>query len=374
MVAALDLGSSAERRGGSSPSIRTKPGFPGLILFKPLHRYCIIVTIAIDMRSKLLAIAVSLRFLIGSISERILECFKRAFPKALKTSFWILKITLPISFLVSVLSYFGLLNAFSELLTPAFKLIGLRGEAAIAFVTGVFLNIYSVIVVLSQLTFTLREVTIIAVMSLIAHNLIVETAVQSQTGSKAWHMVILRLGMAFVAAFLLNLTLPPLDQVLGHTVNHDQTQSLYVHLHGWLFSAFRMIFKIIVLIFLLMVLQEMLREFNLIEVLTAPVSPVIRFLGLPQSTTFLWIIANTLGLAYGSAVMLDEVSQGRIRKAESDLLNYHIAISHSNLEDLLLFAAIGVSIPWMLGIRLIIAALAVWARRWYLSAKGEVFI
>ncbi|MGB4329244.1 MAG: nucleoside recognition domain-containing protein [Tenuifilum sp.] len=326
------------------------------------------------MRSKLLAIAVSLRFLIGSFSERILGCLKRAFPKALKTSFWILKITLPVSLLVSVLSYFGLLNAISVFLTPVFKLIGLRGEAAIAFVTGVFLNIYSVIAVLSQLTLTLREVTIIAVMSLIAHNLIVETAVQSQTGSKAWHMVILRLGMAFVAAFLLNLTLPPLDQVLGHTVNHDQTQSLYVHLHGWLFSAFRMIFKIIVLIFLLMVLQEMLREFNLIEVLTAPVSPVIRFLGLPQSTTFLWIIANTLGLAYGSAVMLDEVSQGRIRKAESDLLNYHIAISHSNLEDLLLFAALGVSISWMLGIRLIIAALAVWARRWYLSAKGEVFI
>jgi len=123
-----------------------------------------------------------------------------------------------------------------------------------------------------------------------------------------------------------------------------------------------------------MVLQEVLREFNLIRVLTVPMSPIIKLLGLPQSTSFLWIIANTLGLAYGSAVMFDEVSNGRIRKPEADLLNYHIAISHSNLEDLLLFAAIGVSIPWMLGIRLIIAALVVWARRWYLSAKGEVFI
>lgn len=326
------------------------------------------------MRSILLAIAASLRFLIGSFSERILGCLKRAFPKALKTSFWILKITLPVSLLVSVLSYFGLLNAVSVFLTPAFKLIGLRGEAAIAFVTGVFLNIYSVIAVLSQLTLTLREVTIIAVMSLIAHNLIVETTVQSKTGSKAWHMVALRLGMAFLAALMLNLTLPPLDQVFGHPANHDQTLSLFAHLQGWLFSAFRMIFKIIVLIFLLMVLQEVLREFNLIKVLTAPMSPIIKLLGLPQSTSFLWIVANTLGLAYGSAVMLDEVSQGRIRKPEADLLNYHIAISHSNLEDLLLFAAIGVSIPWMLGIRLIIAALAVWARRWYLSAKGEVFI
>ena len=326
------------------------------------------------MRSKLLAIAVSLRFLAGSFSEKILGCFIRAYPKAIKTSFWILKFTLPISFLVSVLNYFGLLNTLSDFLTPAFKLIGLQGEAALAFVMGIFLNIYSVIAVLSQLTLTLREVTIIAVMSLIAHNLIVETTVQSKTGSKAWHMVALRLGMAFFAAFMLNLTLPPLDQIFGHPVNYDRTLSFFAHLQGWLLSAAGMIFKIVVIIFLLMVLQEVLREFNLIRVLTVPMSPIIKLLGLPQSTSFLWIIANTLGLAYGSAVMFDEVSNGRIRKPEADLLNYHIAISHSNLEDLLLFAAIGVSIPWMLGIRLIIAALVVWARRWYLSAKGEVFI
>jgi len=112
------------------------------------------------MRSKLLAIAVSLRFLAGSFSEKILGCFIRAYPKAIKTSFWILKFTLPISFLVSVLNYFGLLNTLSDFLTPAFKLIGLQGEAALAFVMGIFLNIYSVIAVLSQLTLTLREVTL----------------------------------------------------------------------------------------------------------------------------------------------------------------------------------------------------------------------
>lgn len=369
MVAALDLGSSAERRVGSSPSIRTKPGKPGLFL---LNHYPSSIS-NLTMKAKFLAIAVNLKVFIYSFAERIAECFKQAFPKALKTSLWILKITVPVSFVVSILSYCGTLTLVSDILTPVFQLIGLRGEAAIAFVTGVFLNIYSVIAVLSQLTLTLREVTIIAVMSLIAHNLIVETTVQSHTGSKAWHMVVLRLGMAFVAAFLLNLFLPPLDQVLGHTAINGQTLSFASHLKGWLFSAFKMIFKIIILVFLLMVLQEILREFNLIKILTAPISPLMKTLGLPRSTSFLWIVANTLGLAYGSAVMLEEVNQGRVKKSEADLLNYHIAISHSNLEDLLLFAAIGVSIPWMLGIRLIIAAVAVWVRRWYLTSRGEVF-
>ncbi|MEW5845708.1 MAG: nucleoside recognition domain-containing protein [Bacteroidota bacterium] len=325
------------------------------------------------MKAKLLAIAVTLKVFICSFSERVGGCFKQASPKALKTSLWILKITLPVSFVVSILSYYGTLTLVSDILTPAFQLIGLRGEAAIAFVTGVFLNIYSVIAVLSQLTLTLREVTIIAVMSLIAHNLIVETTVQSHTGSKAWHMIALRLGMSFVAAFLMNLCLPSFDQVLGHTAVNGQSLSLVSHLQGWLFSAFKMIFKIIILVFLLMVLQEILREFNLIKIITAPISPFMKTLGLPRSTSFLWIVANTLGLAYGSAVMLEEVNQGRVKKAEADLLNYHIAISHSNLEDLLLFAAIGVSIPWMLGIRLFIAAVAVWFRRWYLITQGEVF-
>ncbi len=326
------------------------------------------------MRVKLLAIAISIRVSVSSFTERVVGCFKLASPKALKTSLWILKITIPVSFIVSILGFYGALSMVSNFFTPAFKLIGLRGEAAIAFVTGVFLNIYSVIAVLSQLSLTLRETTIIAVMSLIAHNLIVETAVQSHTGSKAWHMLALRIGMAFLAGLLLNLSLPSLEQVLGSDVVQSQTLTLANHLRGWAYSAFRMILKILILIFLLMVLQEVLREFNLIKILTAPVSPFLRLVGLPKSTSFLWIVANTLGLAYGSAVMLEEVKQGMVKKSEADLLNYHIAISHSNLEDLLLFAAIGVSIPWMLGIRLVIAAVAVWARRWYLTAaRGEVF-
>lgn len=40
----------------------------------------------------------------------------------------------------------------------------------------------------------------------------VETVIQSKTGSKAWHMVALRVGAAFGAAALLNLILPDFSQ------------------------------------------------------------------------------------------------------------------------------------------------------------------
>jgi hypothetical protein len=74
-------------------------------------------------------------------------------------------------------------------------------------------------------------------------------------------------------------------------------------------------------------------------------------------------VANTLGLAYGAAVMIDEVKEGKISERDVDLLNHHISVSHSNLEDLLLFTAIGGLLPWMLLSRWGMSLLLVWERR-----------
>jgi len=321
------------------------------------------------MTKKILVFAKAIQPSVNFFFSRLYKCVKQAMPKALKTAIWILKITLPVSLAVSILNYYGLIQLVTQHLTPAFNLIGLSGEAALPFVTGILLNIYSVIAVLSQLSLDLREITIIAVMSLIAHNLIIETTIQSKTGSKAWHMVALRIGAAFGAAAILNLVLPDMSQKISLLSNTHTASSISELLYGWVFSSFRLILKIIILVSLLMILQKILQEFKLIELLTKPLSPMLKFMGLPESTTFLWIVANSLGLAYGSAVMMDEVKEGRITKKDADLLNYHIAISHSNLEDLLLFAAISVSVFWMLVPRLIIAIVVVWGRRFFVNRE-----
>jgi spore maturation protein SpmB len=119
----------------------------------------------------------------------------------------------------------------------------------------------------------------------------------------------------------------------------------------------------VTLIVLLSILQRILNEFGVMKILSKILSPILRVFGLPVKTSFLWIVANTLGLAYGSAVMIEETEQGKISRIEADLLNHHIGISHSNLEDVLLFAAIGASLWWMIIIRLSLAFIAVWMRR-----------
>ena len=301
--------------------------------------------------------------------SRLKSAVKLALKPALKTAIWLLKITIPLSLAVTLLGYIGVVSYIANLLNPVFGLMGLPGEASLVFITSIFLNIYSVIAVMSQLPLTVREITILAVMCLIAHNLFVETAVQAKTGSKAWQIVLLRLSMAIFSAFMLNWVLPFDMKGIVPSVGAATSQSFIPLMIDWGKSAFFLTLKISILVTLLMILQEVLKEFGVIKVLSKIFSPLLKLFGLPQSTSFLWIVANILGLAYGSAVMVTEVENGTVTKHDADLLNYHIAISHSNLEDLLLFVAIGAPFVWLLVPRLVIAALAVWGRRWFLLRK-----
>jgi len=306
----------------------------------------------------------------NSVFHRIVGCIKNALPSAFKTSLWFLKITIPISLVVTLLYHFGILNILSDVLSPAFSLIGLRGEAALVYITSSFLNVYSAIAVISSLNFTLREMTILAIMSLIAHNLIIETAVQQKTGSKVWHIVLLRIVSSFVAAVILNYLLPLQMGASSIGLSQMANPTIEEVLSTWAISSLKLSLKIVVLITLLMILQKVLLEFKVTDLLTKIFSPILKVMGLPRSTSVMWLAANLLGLAYGSAIMIEEVESGRISKQDADLLNYHIAVSHSNLEDLVLFAAIGISAWWLLLPRLGIAIVVVWGRRLFLGPKG----
>ena len=155
----------------------------------------------------------------ASYSTRVWGCVKKALPVAIKTSVWFLKIMLPVSLFVTLLSYFNILPYISSFASPLFTLIGLPGDAALVFVTSIFTNIYTVIALLSTLDFSVRESLIMATMCLISHNFVVETIVLQKTGSSAVWMVILRVLGSFVAAIGLNWLLPEMNgKMMAETV------------------------------------------------------------------------------------------------------------------------------------------------------------
>lgn len=312
-----------------------------------------------------------------SIKQRLAHCIKTALPQGMKTAIWLIKLTIPVSFAVFLLDFFGILNIIGLAVAPFFELIGLSGQASVVLITSVFTNIYSVIAVMTTLGIGYREGTILAVMCLISHALIVETAIQKKTGSAAWRMIATRLSASFIAAWALNMVLP-LEAAAETAPIIRQTGEWTSSLIGWATAMAITTLKMVVLVNLLLILQNILNEFGLIKWILKPFIPLLRIMGLPANTGVLWMVAYTLGLSYGGAIMISQSQEGKLSREDADLLNHHIAISHSQLEDTMLFVAMGYGLAILVVPRLLLSIVYVWVRRlelWFRSKRtlGKTF-
>lgn len=295
-----------------------------------------------------------------------------ATPRALATIAWIVRLTVIVSFVVFVMQYTGLIHWISALVSPLFAWFGLPGDAATAFVSGYFVNTYASVAVIASLDLSTREVTILATMITAAHAVFIEGAVLRKTGTPTRYTIPLRTAAALLLGFALNLVLPgrpeapaaaaaPLAEVPLFAVQGD-FGPLFA---AWLAGIVRLSLVMCVLIYVLNILQRMLYEFGVMARISRLLSPLLRLFGLPARCSFLWIVANVIGLSYGSAAMLDELSRGNVSRRDVDLLNTHIGISHSNFEDLILYASFGAAWYVVLAARWVLVTALVWLLRGY---------
>lgn len=283
--------------------------------------------------------------MIQNFSHRALSAAKSALPQAVRTSIWVVKITLAVSFAILFLKYLNIVPWINNFVSPVFRHLGLPGEASLAFLSGYFTNVYTAIAVAVSLDLDVRTMTILGVMALCAHNMITETLVQKKTGTNAWWIAFVRTAAAFVLAAVLNLLMG--GEVVSNVAHYTQEQLEFIPLlKDWAVTSFWLVLKMVTLIISLSILQKLLNEFGIIAALSKILGPVMSFFGLGRNTAFLWIVANTLGLAYGAAIMIDEAQSGNVSKRDIDYLNTHICSSHSNLEDLFLISSVG-AIWWI---------------------------
>lgn len=300
--------------------------------------------------------------------QRLLNCIKTARPSAFKTIWWLTKIMVLLSFAIMLLQYVGVIEWISYWLTPIFSHFGLPGEAALAYVSGYFVNCYSAIAVMTTLDLSTRAATILSVMVLCSHNMILETTVQHKTGSSVVKIVVIRTLSAFILGWTLNKIMPGSFEATSLTSNVQEDLTFLIMLKDWALRTAKNIALMAVIVYLLTALQKILTEYGIIEYISRFLKPVMRFFGLSPKCAFLWLVSNTLGLAYGAGIMIEEAEKGEMTKEDNDLLNCHIGISHSNLEDLLLFTAAGGAYLWMLLSRWCMSLIWVWFFRVFKTA------
>jgi len=304
--------------------------------------------------------------------ERLVRCVREVLPSTTKTCIWIIKITVAVSFAMMLLKYFDILPWISDAVSPVFRIFGLPGSTALAFVSGYFVNVYSCIAVMTTLELDWRALTILCTMVMCAHSMVLETAVLKKTGANGVRMVIVRTLSALILGVVLNRILPGTADLSSAAVRVGEKASFWTTLWEWFLSALKLVVMMVCIIYSLNILQRMLREFGVMEKIAKVFRPLMYVFGLPSGTVFLWIVANIIGLGYGAAAMLDELERGEVSHRDVLLLDTHICISHSNLEDLLLLTACG-AVWWILLLaRWAMSIVLVWEQKLEFFIKDRI--
>lgn len=285
--------------------------------------------------------------------------------RAMATAWWVIKIVIPTSLIVSLLDFYGIIPFLSAYTEPLFTLIGLPGKSAVAYISSLFLPLYVAIAAMGSLALNLREVSILALMCLLAHNLPVECAVQRKCGLPLYQSLLLRLSFSIAGGILLNLLLPAgLASEQPHiTQSVAVAATLPDALRAWFVSTLSLCLKILTVITLLMFLQDYLKRHGILQLISRPLAPFMRLCGLKPSSSFLWLIANIVGLTYGAGIMAQEVENADADRSELRQINRHIALNHSLLEDTAIFMMLGVGWYWLIVPRFLFALAAVWGAK-----------
>jgi hypothetical protein len=274
---------------------------------------------------------------------RLEKSIQRGLLSGLHTSWILIKVMVPTIALVQVMKATGLLGLLAKLATPFMDLFHLPGEASLVLITGALVNIYAAIAVAVNLPLNPGGMTVLAVMVLIAHNLVVETAVQSRAGTPAIIMVTARLTAAAAAGLLFS----RIVSGDGHAVvRTGQT----VGSGGWvevLAGNAASLLKITLVIVSLMVLVEAIREFGMMDRITDALDLPMRTLGMDRRTSFVAAVGLLLGLAYGAGLIIEEAERSGIGKREILATNLFLGTNHALIEDSLIFAAVGAHLGWI---------------------------
>lgn len=285
---------------------------------------------------------------------------------------WLLKIILPISFATTLLVNYGLIYKLDFILTPVMNWLSLPASAAIVIIIGLFTGIYGTVAALSVMPFSMDHMILIAIFTLISHNLFQESLVQGKSGMNMGLAIFFRLTMALIVTFIC-------AKIMGVSAQaeiapaaaafNSGSLEFSVMLKAWGWKTLKLATQIFCIIMPLMVILELAKQFNIITYVTKLTAPLLAVMGLKPSTGMLWLTAAVFGLAYGAAVLVEETENNEYDSEELTRLHMSIGINHAMIEDPVLFLPLGLPAFWLWIPRLLAAIAAAWLHWGYSCAR-----
>ena len=215
--------------------------------------------------------------------------------KAWHSYVWMCQIIIPISFLVALLQWTGWLNRIDFLLNPLMNLLNLPPEAALPIITGILINPYAVIAIITVIPFTIEQMTLIVLLNLIAHSLILEGVVQHRSGINIVKVALIRIVAAILTVLVVSQFLGDTSQSVAVPASLTVEATFLEMLKVWGMGLVGLLLKIFGIIMVIMIVLESLRSLGWIDYSLRFFRPLMRILGLSERTAMMWVAAAIFG-------------------------------------------------------------------------------
>jgi hypothetical protein len=279
----------------------------------------------------------------------------------------LVKVMLPVMIAVRLGQEMGLVDALARAIAPAVGWLGLPPEAGMIWVTGVFVGVYGAIGALvgfaPTLEMSVAQFSALAAMVLFAHGVPVEQAIVRRAGASFWVTAGLRIGAALAYGAVVTWACARAG-VLAEPVSFGWLQGGMEDGAGrgglvdWLVAtAFSMVLTFGIIVALL-VLLDVLERTGVTRRITALMAPVLRVSGLPPVAAPVTTVGVLLGLTYGGALIIEEAERQHFDARTRFLALSWLSLSHSLIEDTLLFLALGADI-WIVLVGRVLLTMAI---------------
>lgn len=265
---------------------------------------------------------------------------KNSLHSSLKSSFIILKLIVPIYILADVLFYYNLLEHITFIFEPITSLLDLPVGAALAIVSGIFLNLYAAIAFAAPLGLSPKEWTILAVFLGICHSLIVETAIMSKLDISKTYSIALRVIVGLCVGFLVSKF--PISWFESNSISNTDIpikvhyDSILNLLSNSAYEALYLSLEVILLVSFLIFILDYIKSLQIIKNYSNKVN-----------SAFSIAIGVVLGITYGAGILIGEYKKNTLSKKEILYIGTFLMICHAIIEDTLLFVIFGAN-PWII--------------------------
>lgn len=268
--------------------------------------------------------------------------FKQVFLKAGKQTFnvWLMIVTvyIPVSLLTILLKQAGVIDVIAPFFSPVMELMGLPGETALSLIAGSVNTLYAVIGTVAAFNLTARQLTILAVVSGICHNLILETAILKKLKIATVRIAFFRIIMAIFAGILMNMLLP---KNISSTVMPVARKAVGFSWEKTIYSIGTICVQILLILSAVMLLYELVMFMKLSRKIKKVTKFMPNFVGISDNAFGPWAIGFFAGILYGAGILFQFEKDKKLSSKDGCLVTVFLVLAHAIVEDTMLFAVIG---------------------------------